>query len=303
MSGKDKGKTGKVLEVLREKARVRIEKSRPVKRHVKKGPSQSNPEGGIIEKNGSVAISNVMVIGQGDKPLRKEKSSASSALRRRRAAEKKAMPAKYAARDQERTTPHRPARAGAGRRQEQHRMAHVCRNGSRRRSRPALMKEFGFKNPMQVPRLEKIVVNMGLGEAIDEQQDPRRRVGAARARSPARSRSSPRRKKSIANFKLREGQCHRRDGHPARRADVRVPRPAGHDRAAPRARLQGRLAARPSTGAATTRWACASRSSSPRSTTTRSTRSKGMNITIVTTARNDEEGRALLAHLGMPFRQ
>jgi len=73
MSGKDKGKTGKVLEVLREKARVRIEKVAVVKRHVKKGRSQSNPEGGIIEKNGSVAISNVMVVGQGDKPLRKEK--------------------------------------------------------------------------------------------------------------------------------------------------------------------------------------------------------------------------------------
>ena len=73
MSGKDKGKTGKVLEVLREKARVRIEKVAVVKRHLKKGRSQSNPEGGIIEKNGSVAISSVMVVGQGDKPVRKEK--------------------------------------------------------------------------------------------------------------------------------------------------------------------------------------------------------------------------------------
>ena len=73
MSGKDKGKTGKVLEVLREKARVRIEKVAVVKRHLKKGRSQSNPEGGIIERNGSVAISSVMVLGSGEKPVRKEK--------------------------------------------------------------------------------------------------------------------------------------------------------------------------------------------------------------------------------------
>jgi large subunit ribosomal protein L24 len=72
MSGKDKGKTGKVLEVLREKARVRIDKVAVVKRHLKKGRSQSSPEGGIIEKNGSVAISSVMLIGKGDKPVRKE---------------------------------------------------------------------------------------------------------------------------------------------------------------------------------------------------------------------------------------
>jgi large subunit ribosomal protein L24 len=73
MSGKDKGKTGKVLEVLRAKGRVRIEKVAVVKRHLKKGRSQANPEGGIMEKNGSVAISSVMVLGPGEKPVRKEK--------------------------------------------------------------------------------------------------------------------------------------------------------------------------------------------------------------------------------------
>jgi len=90
MSGKDKGKTGKVLEVLREKARVRIEKVAVVKRHLKKGRSQSNPEGGIIEKNGSVAISNVMVVGQGDKPLRKEKIAREFGAKEKARREKKA---------------------------------------------------------------------------------------------------------------------------------------------------------------------------------------------------------------------
>jgi large subunit ribosomal protein L24 len=72
MSGKDKGKTGKVLEVLREKGRVRVEKVQTVKRHLKKGRSPANPEGGILEKEGTVAISNVMVV-EGGEPVRREK--------------------------------------------------------------------------------------------------------------------------------------------------------------------------------------------------------------------------------------
>ena len=72
LAGKDKGKTGKVLEVLREKGRVRIEKIQVVKRHLKRGRSQATPEGGILEKDGTIAISNVMVV-VGDKPVRREK--------------------------------------------------------------------------------------------------------------------------------------------------------------------------------------------------------------------------------------
>jgi len=62
LTGREKGKTGKVLEVLHEKGRVRIEKLMIAKRHLKKGRSQSNPEGGIIEKYGTVHASNVMVV-------------------------------------------------------------------------------------------------------------------------------------------------------------------------------------------------------------------------------------------------
>jgi large subunit ribosomal protein L24 len=90
MSGKEKGKTGKVLEVLREKARVRIEKVAVVKRHLKKGRSQSNPEGGIIERNGSIAISSVMALGQGDKPVRKEKMTREFGAKEKKRREKKA---------------------------------------------------------------------------------------------------------------------------------------------------------------------------------------------------------------------
>jgi large subunit ribosomal protein L24 len=69
--GKEKGKQGKVLEVLREQGRVRVEKLMTVKRHTKKGRSQSAPEGGIVEKEGTIAISRVMVL-RDDKPVRKE---------------------------------------------------------------------------------------------------------------------------------------------------------------------------------------------------------------------------------------
>ncbi len=72
IAGKEKGKTGKVLAILREKGRVRIERHMMVKRHLKKGRTQSNPEGGIVEKEGTVAISAVMVM-QGDEPVRREK--------------------------------------------------------------------------------------------------------------------------------------------------------------------------------------------------------------------------------------
>jgi large subunit ribosomal protein L24 len=73
IAGKDKGKTGKVMEVLHGAGRVRVEKVQMVKRHVKKGRSQSNPEGGIVDKTGTVAISNVMLVGEGGKAVRREK--------------------------------------------------------------------------------------------------------------------------------------------------------------------------------------------------------------------------------------
>jgi large subunit ribosomal protein L24 len=74
IAGKEKGKTGKVLGVLREVGRVRVERHMLVKRHVKKGRSQTNPEGGIVEREGTVAISNVMVV-SGEKAVRRERIS------------------------------------------------------------------------------------------------------------------------------------------------------------------------------------------------------------------------------------
>jgi large subunit ribosomal protein L24 len=73
IAGKDKGKTGKILEVLIEAGRVRVEKVQMVKRHMKKGRSQATPDGGILDKTGTIAISNVMPVGENGKPVRREK--------------------------------------------------------------------------------------------------------------------------------------------------------------------------------------------------------------------------------------
>jgi large subunit ribosomal protein L24 len=88
MSGKEKGKQGKVLELLPEKGRVRIEKLMTVKRHLKKGRSQATPEGGILEKEGSIAISSVMVVA-GDKPVRREKIGRELGAKEKARAEKR----------------------------------------------------------------------------------------------------------------------------------------------------------------------------------------------------------------------
>jgi large subunit ribosomal protein L24 len=62
LAGKEKGKTGKVLAVLKASNRVRVEKLMTVKRHLKKGRSAANAEGGIVEKAGTIHASNVMVV-------------------------------------------------------------------------------------------------------------------------------------------------------------------------------------------------------------------------------------------------
>ena len=62
IAGKDLGKEGRVLEVLRDENRVVVEGVAVVKRHLKAGRSQSNPDGGIVERSASIHASNVMVV-------------------------------------------------------------------------------------------------------------------------------------------------------------------------------------------------------------------------------------------------
>jgi large subunit ribosomal protein L24 len=90
IAGQERGNTGTVLEVLAEKGRVRVEGLMKVKRHLKRGRSQGTPDGGIIEKNGTIEITNVMVVGKDGKPVRREKIARELGAKEKARAEKRA---------------------------------------------------------------------------------------------------------------------------------------------------------------------------------------------------------------------
>ena len=165
---------------------------------------------------------------------------------------------------------------------------------------PALMKEFGYKNPMQVPKVEKVVVNMGLGEAITnnkliEQAEEQMMAITGQKAIVTRSR------KSIANFKLRENQ------------PIGVMATLRKDRmyefldrllntALPRVRDFKGVSSKSFDGRGNYTLGIKEQIIFPEINYDRIEKIKGMNVTIVTTARSDEEGRALLRYFGMPFR-
>jgi len=165
---------------------------------------------------------------------------------------------------------------------------------------PKLKEKFGYRNVMQVPRLSKVVVNMGLGEAI---ADPKildqaaEELAAITAQRPSITRS----RKSISNFKLREGMpigCRvtlrgaRMWEFLDRLVNLVLPRVRDFRGVSPKA-FDGRgnytLGVR-------------DQLVFPEINLAKVQKVKGMNVCIVTTARTDEEGRALLRGLGMPFR-
>ena len=165
---------------------------------------------------------------------------------------------------------------------------------------PALMKEFGYKNPMQVPKVEKVVVNMGLGEAITnnkliEQAEEQMMAITGQKGVVTRSR------KSIANFKLRENQpigcmvtlrSHRMYEFLDRLLNI----------ALPRVRDFKGVSQKSFDGKGNFTIGIREQIIFPEINYDKIEKIKGMNITIVTTAKSDEEGRALLKYMGMPFR-
>jgi large subunit ribosomal protein L5 len=166
---------------------------------------------------------------------------------------------------------------------------------------PALAKEFGIKNPMAVPRLEKIVVNMGVGEAIANAKVLDTAVDELRAvtgQKPVVTKA----KKSIASFKLRQGmnigsmvtlRGDRMYEFLDRLISVALPRVRDFRGVSPKA-FDGRgnytLGVR-------------EQLIFPEIDFNKVDKTRGMNISIVTTAQNDDEARALLKAMGMPFRQ
>ena len=164
----------------------------------------------------------------------------------------------------------------------------------------ALKTQFGYKNPMQVPTLVKIVVNMGVGEAA---RDSKLIEGAVRdlaiitGQKPQVTKS----RKSIAQFKLREGMPI--GAHVTMRGD-RMWEFA--DRllsiSLPRIRDFRGLSPKQFDGKGNYTFGLTEQVVFPEIEQDKLDRVRGMDITIVTSAKNDDEGRALLRALGFPFR-
>ena len=166
---------------------------------------------------------------------------------------------------------------------------------------PVLMKEFQYKNVMEVPKVEKVVLNMGLGEAI---QNPILLESAVEELESIAGQKAviTRAKKSIASFKLREemsiGACVTLRQDRAwefldRLINVALPRVRDFKGVSPKA-FDGR-------GNYTL--GIKEQLIFPEIDIEQIAKVSGLNVTIVTTAKTDEEGRALLRGLGMPFRK
>ena len=184
---------------------------------------------------------------------------------------------------------------------------HSAKDRPRLRSRfekevaPVLMKELELKNANAVPRLNKIVVNMGVGEATQNAKvlDPAvNELGQITGQKPVVTRA----KKSIAAFKVRQGQSigamvtlrgDRMYEFFDRLVNIALPRVRDF-RGVPTKSFDGRgnftLGVR-------------DQLIFPEIDYSKVEKLKGMNITIVTTAKDDNSARALLKHFGMPFRQ
>ncbi|RKS69268.1 large subunit ribosomal protein L5 [Motilibacter peucedani] len=165
----------------------------------------------------------------------------------------------------------------------------------------ALTEQFGYANPMQVPTLVKVVVNMGVGEAA---RDSKLIEGAVRdlasitGQKPAVTKA----RKSIAQFKLREGQPI--GAHTTLRNDRMW---EFLDRllstALPRIRDFRGLSPKQFDGAGNYTFGLTEQSMFHEIDQDRIDRVRGMDITVVTTAKSDDEGRALLRALGFPFKE
>ena len=166
---------------------------------------------------------------------------------------------------------------------------------------PALMKELGLDNIMQVPKIEKIVLNIGMGEAIDDAKT----LDAAVADIEVITGQKPvitKAKKSIANFKLREGHS----------VGVKVTLRGEKmwsllDRllniALPRVRDFRGVSRKSFDGRGNYTLGLREQLIFPEVDYDSIDKIRGMEITFVTTAPNDEQATALLRHLGMPFRK
>lgn len=167
--------------------------------------------------------------------------------------------------------------------------------------RPKLIEEFSFKNPMQVPRIDKIVVNMGVGEAVADSKKIQNAMGDLALISGQKP-SMTRARKSIATFKLREGQ--------AIGAKVTLRRTRMYeflDRvvniALPRVRDFRGLNPKSFDGYGNYAFGVKEHIVFPEIEYDKVDSVWGMDVIVCTTARSDDEARALLRAFNFPFRQ
>jgi large subunit ribosomal protein L5 len=165
---------------------------------------------------------------------------------------------------------------------------------------PKLQEQFGFKNPYQIPRVEKIVLNMGLGEAIQNMKildSAVEELKAIAGQKPVITRA----KKSIAAFKLREGMpigcmvtLRRQRMWDFLNKLVNI--------ALPRVRDFRGISGKAFDGNGNYSLGIKEHIIFPEIDYDKIDKIKGLNVSIVTSAQNNEVGKALLKHLGMPFK-
>jgi large subunit ribosomal protein L5 len=166
---------------------------------------------------------------------------------------------------------------------------------------PALVKQFAYKSSMEVPRLEKIVLNMGLGSAVQNGKIIDTAAGEL-AQIAGQKPVVTKAKKSIASFKLRENQA------------IGVMVTLRRERmweffdrlvtfGLPRVRDFRGVSTKAFDGRGNYTLGIREQIVFPEIEYDKVERIHGMNVSFVTTAKNDEQGRALLAELGMPFRK
>lgn len=167
--------------------------------------------------------------------------------------------------------------------------------------KPELMKEFNYKSVMQVPRLEKIVVNMGVGEAIGNSRfldEAVNELETLTGQKPVITKA----KKSVSNFKLRDGmpigaKVTLRGEKMYHFLDKLV------SIALPRVRDFRGVSNNSFDGRGNYTLGVKEQIIFPEISLDKVNRVRGMDIVIVTTAETDQEAHALLSHLGMPFRK
>jgi large subunit ribosomal protein L5 len=167
LTGKDKGRTGKVTKVLPTTNRVMVQGINMVQRHTR--PTQADPQGGIKNKEASLHLSNVAIADANGKPAR---VGFRMDGRRHLMAETKYTPR--------------------------------LKGEYNDRIKGVLTEKFGYTNPMQMPRLDKIVLNMGIGEAVADSKKATaalKDLAAIAGQKPVATKA----RNSIAGFKLREG--------------------------------------------------------------------------------------------------